>query len=333
MDKETNNSASNSSIFDFPDISFDESMNKIVKIAVVQAGSVIYDTKKSLEKLEFYTQKAANAGAQLVLFPETFIGGYPKGLDFGVKMGLRNLDKREDLKRYFDSSIEYHSKESDFISHIAHRYEIYLVVGVVEREGTTLFSTVFFFGPDGTKLGKHRKLMPTAFERVVWGRGDGATLPVFDTKIGKIGAVICWENFMPMLRTFMYNKGVQLYLTPTVDDRDVWLSTVRTVALEGKCFVISACQYLTTKHFPDDHTIHQGDEQVLISGGSCVINPFGKIIMKPEYNCEKIEIVECDLSEIIEAKFDLDTVGHYSRPDIFQLIVNEKQQNPVITEK
>lgn len=127
--------------------------------------------------------------------------------------------------------------------------------------------------------------------------------------------------------------GVQLYLAPTIDDRDVWLSTMRTVALEGKCFVISACQYLTTNHFPDGHAVKQEKEEILISGGSCVINPFGEIILKPEYNCEKIAIVECDLTEIIEAKFDLDTVGNYSRPDIFQLIVNEKQQNPVVTEK
>lgn len=140
----------------FSDIAFDESMNKIVKVAVVQAGSFIYDTTKSLEKLEFYTQKAVKSNAQLILFPgdlshiflcngivlETFIGGYPKGLDFGVKMGLQNLDNREEFKRYFDSSIEYHSKETDLISHIAHKYEIYLVVGVVEREGTTLYSTV-----------------------------------------------------------------------------------------------------------------------------------------------------------------------------------------------
>ncbi|KAE9554897.1 hypothetical protein FO519_001925 [Halicephalobus sp. NKZ332] len=322
-----------SSDFSFPDFSFDENMQKIIRIAVVQAGSFIYDTPRTLEKLESMTEEAAKAGAQLVLFPETFIGGYPKGLDFGVKIGLHDSDGREEFKRYFDSAIEYHSREADRIAEIAHKYEIYIVVGAVECEMTTLFSSVFFFGPDGTRLGRHRKLIPTAFERVLWARGDGATLKVFDTHVGKIGAVICWENYMPMLRTCMYNKGVQIYLAPTVDDRDVWLSTMRTVALEGRCFVISACQYLTSAAFPTDHAVRKGKEEVLIAGGSCAINPMGEVILKPQYNKENIAIVDCDLSEIIGAKFDLDAVGHYSRPDIFQLVVNEKEQKPVSTEK
>uniref|UniRef100_A0AC35FWJ9 CN hydrolase domain-containing protein n=1 Tax=Panagrolaimus sp. PS1159 TaxID=55785 RepID=A0AC35FWJ9_9BILA len=315
------------------DLTLDISFGKVVKICVVQAGSIIYDTPKTLDKLERLTVDAASTGAELVLFPETFIGGYPKGVDFGVRMGLPILDGREEFKRYFDHAIDYNGTEADRMSYVAEKCKIYLVVGVVEKEGTTLYSSVFFFGPNGARLGKHRKLMPTAFERVVWGCGDGATLPVLDTSVGKVGAVICWENYMPMLRTAMYNKGVQIYLAPTVDDRDVWLATMRTIALEGRCFVISACQFLTSAAFPRGHSAHSKEEKVLISGGSCAVNPFGEIILQPNYTSETIATIECDLSDIIGAKFDIDSVGHCSRPDIFQLVVNEKVQNSVTIEK
>ncbi|KAI1728828.1 carbon-nitrogen hydrolase domain-containing protein [Ditylenchus destructor] len=194
-------------------------------------------------------------------------------------------------------------------------------------------AAVFFYGPDGRRLGKHRKLMPTALERVVWGFGDGSTLPVLDTLVGKVGAVICWENYMPLLRTTMYNKGIQLYMAPTVDDRDAWQSTMRTIALEGRCFVLSACQFLRSSAFPEDHPAHGDGDNVLIRGGSCAFSPLGEILLEPDFQSEKVAIVECDLDEVIRGKFDLDVVGHYARPDIFQLFVNEKEQKPVTIEQ
>ena len=175
--------------------------------------------------------------------------------------------------------------------------------------------------------------MPTALERCVWGFGDGSTMPVIDSTVGKIGAAICWESYMPLLRVAYYSKGIQIYLAPTVDDRDSWISLMKTIALEGRCFVISACQFFTAADFPSDHPAFEKEATVLIKGGSCAIDPLGNVLSEPVFGQETISYVEIDLGEIPRGKFDLDTVGHYSRPDVFQLIVNEKPQNVVETRK
>lgn len=314
----------------------DSSDEETVKIAVVQAGSVLYNNRATLDKLRNYAKQASEECADLVLFPEAFIGGYPKGLDFGVRMGTRSADGREEFRNYYESAITEDGPESKEVAQIASENKIYLVTGVIERVGSTLYCSVFFYSPEGKLLGKHQKLMPTAMERVVWGLGSASTIPVIKTDIGKIGAVICWENYMPLLRTAMYNKGIELYLAPTVDDRDVWLPTMQTIALEGRCFVISACQYLTASAFPEGHpapslkepvagrAAETSDDPVLIRGGSCAIDPLGKVLLKPDFSGEKIAFVECDMNQIPRGKFDLDTVGHYARPDIFQLIVKEE---------
>jgi len=179
---------------------------------------------------------------------------------------------------------------------------------VIEREGGTLYCTVLFFSPDGQMLGKHRKVMPTAMERLVWGFGDGSILPIFDTSVGRVGAVICWENYMPLLRMAMYSKNIQLYCAPTVDDRETWLPTMRHIALEGRCFVLTACQYLADP---------------LIRGGSCIVDPLGTVLTGPVFGEETILIADLDLDEIIRGKYNLDVTGHYARPDIFKFGVNE----------
>uniref|UniRef100_A0A7E4W8C9 CN hydrolase domain-containing protein n=1 Tax=Panagrellus redivivus TaxID=6233 RepID=A0A7E4W8C9_PANRE len=300
------------------------------KIAVVQAGSVCYDVPATIVKLTKFVEEAAAKGAQLVLFPEAFIGGYPKALTFGISLGKRSDEGRDEFKQYFESAIEYNGHESDQIAEIAKKNGVILVVGVVERDGGTLYCSVFFYDKDGTKLGKHRKLMPTALERCVWGFGDGSTLPVIETSVGKIGAAICWENYMPLLRTTYYSKGIQIYLAPTVDDREVWLSLIRTIALEGRCFVISACQFFTSADFTPDHPAYDAKKDVLIRGGSCAVDPLGRILLEPEFDCEKIAYIDIDLGEIVRGKFDLDVVGHYARPDVFQLTVNEREQKAVV---
>src|SRR5262245_37077283 len=210
--------------------------------AVVQNAPVVFDVEKTLEKIGQLSSEAASAGARLVVFPEAFVSAYPKGLDFGARVGLRSPEGRDVFKRYFDSAIAVPGPATEHLGRTAKTNKIYLVVGVIEREIGTLYCTALFFAPDGTLLGKHRKLMPTAMERIIWGFGDGSTMPVFDTSIGKLGAVICWENYMPLLRMSMYAKGIELYCAPTADDRDTWLSTMKHVALEGRCFVLSACQ-------------------------------------------------------------------------------------------
>jgi nitrilase len=192
---------------------------------------------------------------------------------------------------------------------------------------------VLFFGPDGQFLGKHRKLMPTALERMIWGFGDGSTLTTVDSPYGRIGSVICWENYMPMLRMAMYAKNVALYCAPTADDRDTWLPSMRHVALEGRCFVLTACQFIRKKDFPTTVRVALGDspDAVLMRGGSAIVNPLGKVLAGPNFEGEAILTADLDLADIGRGKFDFDVAGHYSRPDVFQLVVNEAPMPAVAT--
>src|ERR1700736_2908260 len=238
------------------------------KVAVVQASPIVFDRERSIEKLDALAHEAAQQGARLVLFPEAFISAYPRGLDFGAVVGSRTDAGREDFRRYWESSVDVPGPAVDHLSRIARSNSIYLVVGVIERDAGTLYCAVLFFAPDGRYLGKHRKLMPTASERLVWGFGDGSTMPVFDTAIGRLGAVVCWENYMPLLRMAMYAKGIQLYCAPTADGRDTWIATMRHIALEGRCFVLSCNQYARRSDYPADyHTAFGDDPSTVLSRG------------------------------------------------------------------
>jgi len=223
-----------------------------VRVAVVQDCSVVFNRSATIDKVKALTAQAAAKGAKLVLFPEAFVSAYPKGLDFGARVGSRTPEGLEDFRRYFDSAVDVPGPDVDSLGAAARSQGVYLAVGVIERGGSTLYCTVLFFGPDGRLMGKHRKLMPTASERLIWGFGDGSTMPVFQTPLGRMGSVICWENYMPLLRMHMYSQGVQLYLAPTADSRETWLPTMRHIALEGRCFVLTCCQYLTRGDCPAD---------------------------------------------------------------------------------
>jgi len=295
------------------------------RAAVVQAGSVLFDTPRTLEKLADLASSARAAGAELAVFPEAFVGGYPKGLQFGASLGRRTAEGREEFRRYFESAIEVPGPETEFLGTVARDNRLQLVTGVIERSGGTLYCTVLFFGPSGDLLGKHRKLMPTAIERIVWGCGDGSTLPVLETAIGRIGAVICWENYMPLLRMAMYSKGIQLYCAPTVDDRDTWPPSMRHIAIEGRCFVLSACQYL-----PEVTDAGSDSKLLAIRGGSCIVSPFGEFLATPAYGSEQVLTAEIDLGEVTKGKFDLDVVGHYARPDVFRLMLDESVKATVV---
>jgi len=303
-----------------------------MRVAVVQAAPVLFDTPKSLQKCADFASDAAKQGAELVVFPEAFIGGYPKGYDFGVTLGIRSQEGREEFRRLFESAVEVPGTATEFIGKVAQDCTVYLVVGVVERDGGTLYCSALIFGPDGQMLGKHRKLMPTAMERVIWGTGDGSTLPVVTTKLGKIGSVICWENYMPLLRTTMYAKGVELYCAITVDDRETWVPTVRHIALEGRCFVLSACQFLQRSDLPSGYPTEQSPaaQDILIRGGSCIIGPLGELLAGPVYGKECVLTATIDRTDLARAKFDFDVVGHYARPDVFRLEVNERPMRPVV---
>jgi nitrilase len=306
---------------------------KPLRAAVVQAGSIPFDTDACIDKAVRLTADAAAGGAKLVVFPEAFVPGYPKGLNYGLVVGARDPVGREEFRMYLDAAIEVPGPHTQRLGEAAAAHDVYLVIGVIERELGTCYCTVLFFGPDGTLLGKHRKLMPTAMERMIWGFGDGSTLTVVDSPYGRIGSVICWENYMPMLRMAMYAKGVALYCAPTADDRDTWLPSMRHVALEGRCFVLTACQFLRRKDFPENVRVSLGDspDAVLMRGGSAIVSPLGRVLAGPYFEGETILTADLDLDEIGRGKFDFDAAGHYSRPDVFQLIVNERPMAAVVS--
>lgn len=304
-----------------------------VRVAVVQAASVAFDRKRTLQKVLDLTRDAAAQSAKLVLFPEAFVSGYPRGLDFGAVVGWRTEEGREDFKRYFESAVEVPGPAVETLSKAARSNSVYLVVGVIERERGTLYCCVLFFAPDGRFLGKHRKVMPTASERLIWGYGDGSTLPVFDTPFGRLGAVICWENYMPLLRTYMYSQGIEIYCAPTADHRDTWSATMQHIAAEGRCFVLGCNQFNRRRDFPETYRTALGDapETVISRGGSCIVDPFGKFLAGPNFEDETILIADLDRGLLPKAKFDFDAVGHYSRPDIFRLTVDNRPKPPVAT--
>jgi nitrilase len=304
-----------------------------VTVAVVQASPVVFDREATIDKVGALAGDAARQGARLVLFPEAFVSAYPRGLDFGAVVGSRTDEGREDFRRYWESSVDVPGPAVDRLARIARSHGIYLVVGVVERDGGTLYCTVLFFAPDGAYLGKHRKIMPTASERLVWGFGDGSTFPVYDTPLGRMGAVICWENYLPLMRAAMYAKGVEIYCAPTADGRDSWTASMRHIAIEGRCFVLSCNQFNRRRDFPAAYRTPYGDapDTILSRGGSCIVDPFGEYLAGPNFESETILVAELDRAQIVRGKYDLDVVGHYARPDIFQLHVDERPKRPVTT--
>jgi nitrilase len=304
----------------------------LVRVAVVQAAPVAFDRTATLEKTRDLIAQAAGRGAQLIVFPEAFVSGYPRGLDFGARVGSRTPAGRELFRRYWESAVDVPGPAVQVMSAAVRQVDAYLVIGVIEREGGTLYCTVLFFGPDGTLLGKHRKLMPTAAERLVWGFGDGSTMPVLQTPIGRLGAVICWENYMPLMRMHMYAQGVQLYCAPTADDRETWLPTLRHIALEGRCFVLGCNQFARRRDYPADYPALAGSdpETIMSRGGSCIIDPLGRVLAGPLFDAPNILTADLDLDEIARGKFDFDVAGHYARPDVFRLVVNEAAAPPVV---
>lgn len=302
-----------------------------VRAAVVQAGAVPFDSAACVDKAVDLIGRAAATGARVVVFPEAFIGGYLKGLGFGLVVGARDAAGRDEFRRALESAIVVPGPETARLGEAAAAHGCYVVIGVIERDGGTCYCTALYFGPDGALLGTHRKLMPTALERMIWGFGDGSTLKAVDSPYGKIGAVICWENYMPMLRMAMYAQQVALYCAPTADDRDSWLPSMRHIALEGRCFVLTACQVLRKDAFPADVRVSLGDtpDALLMRGGSAIVSPLGVVLAGPHFGDETILTADLDLADIARGKFDFDVVGHYARPDVFRLTVNDAPAVPV----
>jgi nitrilase len=309
---------------------------KTTKVAVVQAAPILFERDASIEKACRLINEAADQGARLVLFPEAFIPAYPRGLSFGMVVGSRKAEGRQLWQTYWEQSVKIPSPATEAISAVVRSTGVYLAIGIIEKDtkfsGGTLFCTTLYFGPDGAILGKHRKLKPTGSERLIWGEGDGSTLTVIPTALGKIGGLICWENYMPLARMAMYSKGVEIYLAPTADARETWQATLRHIACEGRCFVLGCNQFVTREMYPLEVKGHPDlidQPEVMCRGGSAIISPLGEVIAGPLYDSEGILFADLDLDEIVRAKLDFDVVGHYARSDVFQLWVNEQDQLPV----
>jgi nitrilase len=289
----------------------------MVRACVAQIGSVLFDTQSTLGKVETRCREAASTGAQLLVFPEALLGGYPKGLTFGATVGNRTDEGREHFRRYFEAAIQCPGPETEMLAGWAKELNLHIVIGVVERAGGTLYCSSLLISPNQGLIAKHRKLMPTGSERLIWGLGDGSTMQVADTELGRIGMAICWENYMPLYRQHLYNQGVQLWCAPTVDAREIWQSSMRHIAYEGRCFVLSACQFLSKDDWQQDLREAGGE----IDGRSLVVSPRGEIISGPAEG-ERLLTAELDLDDIPRGKFDLDVAGHYNRPDVFTFHTN-----------
>jgi nitrilase len=297
-------------------------------IAALQLGSEASGTQATLDKILSNEQAIKASDCDLLVMPEALLGGYPKGADFGTRVGYRTSAGREDFLQYWQQAIDLDGAEVSALAKLAKTCNTTMVIGVIERGGSTLYCTALFLSNDGEVIAKHRKLIPTASERLIWGQGDGSTLPVVETTAGRVGAAICWENYMPLLRTAMHAKGLDIWCAPTVDDRDIWQTSMRHIAYEGRSFLVSACQYQPEPDAgPGDKTWPAG--KPLIRGGSVIVSPMGDVLAGPLYNEEGIISAAIDPDDIIRARYDMDPVGHYARPDIFKLTVDESERPPV----
>ncbi len=305
-----------------------------VKVGVVQENPIFFNKIKTLEKINSIVKEQASNGCQLLVFPESFIPGYPRGFSFGAKIGSRTKEGRELYAEYYKNSIDLESSDRLFLENLAKDYSIYIVIGITEKNSLngSLYCSMVYISPTDGILGVHRKIKPTGTERLIWAEENGSSLVTCETRIGKLGGLICWENYMPLARMSMFLKGVQIYIAPTADSREEWTATMQHIALEGRCFVLGCNQYFTKSMYPTKyHHLLKEEPENICSGGSVIVSPLGKIIEGPLFNTNGVLLTELDLEEIIMSKLDFDVTGHYSRNDIFNFSITD--QPGIITEK
>ncbi len=296
-------------------------------IAALQIGSDPRGTSATVERITSFAEEIADKHCSLVVMPEAVIGGYPKGSEFGTRIGYRTPEGREEYLAYWQQSIDLQGPEVAQLGDMARKCEAAIVIGVIERGGSTLYCTALFISDEGRLVAKHRKLMPTASERLIWGQGDGSTLSVVDCAAGRIGSAICWENYMPLFRSAMYAKEVEIWCAPTVDEREIWQASMRHIAYEGRMYLVSSCQYQPSPASQGKAVDYWPDDQPLIRGGSIIVSPMGEIMAGPVVGEEALISADIDLNEIVKARYDMDPAGHYSRPDIFALNVDERRRD------
>ena len=298
-----------------------------VKVCLIQDSPVFFDKEKTIQKIESLVKTHARQGSELIVFPESFIPGYPRGFSFGAVVGSRTEEGRKIYTEYHKNSIDLEGEELQRLVKLAKTEKVYLVIGITEKQSNngSLYCSMLYISPTDGFLGVHRKIKPTGSERIIWSEDDGKSLVSFDTKIGKLGGLICWENYMPLARMSMYQKGVEIYIAPTADSREEWTSTMKHIALEGRCFVLGCNQYYTKSMYPEKYQhLVENEPENLCRGGSVIVSPLGKVIAGPLFDEAGALIAEIDLDEIVHAKLDFDVIGHYSRNDIFEFKANNQ---------
>lgn len=308
----------------------------MTKVAIVQEPPVFLDRDKTVERAAYWVRKTAGDGAQLVVFSEAFIAGYPAwiwrlkpGGDWGLSEKLH--------ARLLQNAVQLGTDQLAPLQEAAKEMGVTVVCGIDERDGetsrATLYNTVITIGSDGSLLNRHRKLMPTNPERMVWGFGDASGLKVVETPIGRVGGLVCWENFMPLARYALFAQGIEIYIAPTYDSGDKWIRSLQHIAREGGCWVLGAGNVLRVQDLPADfpelERLYPDPAEWINQGDSVVISPAGEILAGPLRTETGIVWAEIDIAQTVAAKRSLDVVGHYARPDIFTLRVNNDPQRPV----
>jgi nitrilase len=308
-------------------------MNKL-KVSVAQITPVFLDRDATVEKAISAIGEAAGNGAKLIVFPEAFIPGYPEWVWMNAP-GKKTLTHPL-YEALLENAVSIGDDTIRLLCNVARESKIFVVMGINEKNteasSASLYNTILYIDDNGELLGKHRKLVPTSGERLVHAMGDGSTLDAFDTSIGRLGGLICWENYMPLARYFMYARGVQIYVAPTWDYGEVWVSTLRHIAKEGSVYVLGACMPMKVKDIPEQFEFkkqYDSAKEWINPGDSIIINPKGEIIAGPLHKLEGILYAEIDLSQVAHAKWSLDVAGHYARPDVFKFSVN-RTSNPII---
>ena len=300
-----------------------------VKVCLVQDSPVFFNKDKTIEKVEALVATYAKQGCDLIVFPESFIPGYPRGFSFGAVVGSRTTQGRQLYADYYKNSISLDGEDLKRLEELSASQNVYLVIGITEKQETngSLFCSMVYISPSQGLLGTHRKIKPTGSERIIWAEADGKSLVTFKTDIGKLGGLICWENYMPQARMSMYQKGVEIYIAPTADSREEWTATMKHIALEGRCFVLGCNQYFTKSMYPENYRKKiETDNEEICPGGSIIVSPLGKVIAGPSFGKADALIAELDLEDITLSKLDFDVIGHYSRPDIFDFkVVNQPE--------
>ena len=298
------------------------------RVAVVQCAPVMFDKKAGTEKMVELIREAGKNGAELIVFPELIIPCYPYGMTFGYTVGSRDKVGRLDWKRYYDNSLCVPGPETELLGQAAKEAHAYVSIGVSERgeDSATLYNSNLFFSPDGRLAACHRKLKPTGAERVVWGDADRAYFPVAQTPWGPMGSLICWESYMPLARASLYEKGVTLYVSPNTNDNPEWQSTVRHIAIEGRCFFLNCDMLIPRSSYPRD--LHCPQEiarlpELACRGGSCIVDPRGHYVVEPVWDREAILTADLDMSLVPASRMEFDPCGHYARPDVLELTVHE----------